>query len=61
MYSKANGVASRRIDVPTSHLESWQIPDPKVSYISRETESALQEELKMLEIFKEIFAPLLKQ
>lgn len=60
VLSKANGVASRRVDVPTNHLEEWQIPDLKFKYFTGESEDAQAEELKAMELNKEIFAPLLK-
>lgn len=60
VVSRANGVASRRTDVPTDHLEPWQIPDPKAKYFSGETEEGQLEELKAMELNRELFAPLLK-
>lgn len=60
VLSKANGVASRRIDVPTDHLEPWQIPDLKTKYFTGESEEAQVEELKAMELNRELFAPLLK-
>ncbi len=60
ILSKANRVASRRVDVPTDHLEQWQIPDIKINYFSRETEDAQQQEYQMSKLFQEIFAPLMK-
>ncbi len=60
VLSRANGVASRRVDVPTDHLEEWQIPDIKAKYYSGETEEAQAEEIKAMELSRELFAPLLK-
>lgn len=60
ILSKALGVASRRVDVPTDHLEAWQIPDPTIKYLSREYEEAQLEEAKTQELNKDLFAPLLK-
>lgn len=33
LISKSSGVASRRLDIPTSHLEPSQVPDPTEKYI----------------------------
>ena len=60
ILSGANRVASRRTDVPTDHLEPWQIPDTRISYFSRETEESQQQEYQMSKVFQELFAPLMK-
>ena len=60
VLSKANGVASRRVDVPTDHLEPWQIPDLKANYYTGESEESQVEEFKQQELNRELFAPLLK-
>ncbi len=60
VLSRANGVASRRKDVPTDHLEAWQVPDPNGKYYVGESEDAQIEEAKAQDITKEIFAPLMK-
>ncbi len=59
ILSKATGMASRRLDVPTDHLERGMVPDMKIKYIW-ETEQYIKEEGKNMELAKEIFAPLLK-
>ena len=38
-FSKAEGIASRRVDVPTDHLDPWAVPKP--AYIPLDGEEAL--------------------
>lgn len=57
--SKAAQVASRRLDVPTDFIPSYDIPDPGIKYISRETEEDFLAKKKGQQLAQEIFAPLL--
>lgn len=60
ILSRATGIASRRLDVPTDHLASpWMVPDPKKKYLVQDEEYS-RGKIKMQEVAKEIFAPLLK-
>ncbi len=59
VFSKAAGIASRRIDVPTDHLEPWRVPDPKIKYLIQD-EDYTRAEIEMLEVAKKIFAPVLR-
>ncbi len=59
ILSKALGMASRRIDVPTDHLEPWMVPDPSFKYII-ESEEDIINEYKKIELARELFAPVLK-
>ena len=59
IHSRAQGIASRRIDVPTDHLDSWMIPDPSFNYI-KESEQGVVEEYKKIELACELFASVLK-
>lgn len=51
---------SARVDVPTEHLSAEEIRLEGVKYFDARTESVQLEQLKSLEISKEIFGPLLK-
>ncbi len=59
-FSKATGMASRRIDVPTDHLDSAMVPNPKMQYVF-ETQKYIEEDVKLVEVAKEIFGPLLSR
>lgn len=58
-FSKITGVASRRVDVPTDFLDKDAVLNPKVTYVSRESEQDFLEKKNAQQIAKEIFAPLL--
>ena len=57
-FSKATRMASRRIDVPREHLASAMLPNPKMRY-DFETQEHIEESVKLVEVAKEIFGPLL--
>ncbi len=59
ILSKATGIASRRLDVTTDHLDPWMVPDARIKYVW-ETEEYIKEEGKVMELAKELFSPLLK-
>lgn len=59
IHSRAQGIASRRLDVPTDHLDSWQIPNLSFNYII-ESEQDVIDEYKKIELAREIFSPILK-
>jgi ABC-type Fe3+ transport system substrate-binding protein len=55
VWSRAVNAVSRRVDVPTDHLPSYSIPNPKTKYWDSDSEAAsgsIPEEAKIL---KEIF------
>lgn len=59
ILSKATGMSSRRLDVPTDHLIPWQVLNPNKKYIMQD-EAYTVEENTMREIAQRVFAPLLK-
>lgn len=59
VLSRAVGYASRRIDVPTDHLDASMRPGPGVKLVW-ESDTSLIEDEKNAEFIKEVFAPLLK-
>lgn len=59
-FSKATGMASRRTDVPTDHLDASMVPDPKKQYVF-ETQKYIEEDVQLVNVAREIFAPLLSR
>lgn len=59
LLSRAIGMASRRTDVPTDHLEASMMPNPKTILVW-ETEDYIKAEDKKMEFAREVFAPLLR-
>lgn len=60
ILSRATGIASRRLDVSTDHLAApWMVPDPKKNYLVQDEEYS-RAKMKMQDVAKEIFAPILK-
>lgn len=59
VFTRAAGYASRRMDVPTEHLEPWQMLDPKIKYVIQD-EDYTREEIGIPDIARAIFATLLK-
>lgn len=60
ILSKAAGMASRRLDVPTDHLDPWQIPDANRKYLWETDEDYMKSQPRNFELAREIFSPLLK-
>lgn len=59
-FSKATGMASRRIDVSTDHLDASMVPDPKKQYVF-ETQKYIEEDVQLVNVAREIFGPLLSR
>ncbi len=60
VLSKANAQASRRVDVPTDHLDPWMVPDAEMKYLWETDESYMKASERNFELAKELFGPLLK-
>lgn len=60
ILSKATAQASRRLDVPTEHLDPWMVPDAKMKYLWETDEDYMKAQEKNFELAKELFSPLLK-
>lgn len=59
-FSKATGMATRRIDVPTDHLDASMVPDPKKQYVF-ENQKYIEEDVQLVNVAREIFAPVLNR
>jgi iron(III) transport system substrate-binding protein len=59
-YSLSSGDPSRRLDVPTGHIDPQYIPEPGKSYILSESEDILLAQPEQAKKAKEIFGALLK-
>lgn len=59
VFSRAAGLASRRLDVPGDHLEPWAVPDPKIKYLIQDEEYT-RKEIEMQDLAKKIFAQALR-
>ena len=59
LLSKTIGMASRRVDVPTDHLEASMKPGQNAKLVW-ESEEYIRGEDKKMEFSREVFAPLLK-
>lgn len=57
--TKATQIASRRLDVPTDLISSFDVPSPNIKYISRETEEDFLAKKESQQIAQQIFSPLL--
>jgi ABC-type Fe3+ transport system substrate-binding protein len=55
VWSKAVNAVSRRVDVPTDHLPSYSIPNPKTKYWDSDSEAASAQIPEEAKILKEIF------
>lgn len=60
LFSKISGMASRRLDVPTDHLEPWMVPDPNRKYLWETDEDYMKAQGRNFELAREIFGPLLQ-
>ncbi len=60
IFSRAVGMASRRLDVPTDHLDPWQVPDIKRTYLWETDEDYMKAQPRQFELAKELFSPLLR-
>lgn len=58
--TKAQGVQSARIDLPTDFLNLNKIRNPSIDYFEMAKEENLPLRIKSMELAKEIFGPLLK-
>ncbi len=60
ILSKAAAQASRRLDVPTDHLDPWMVPNPKMKYLWETDEDYMKAQPRQFELARELFSPLLK-
>lgn len=60
VYSKATGKQSRRLDVPTAHLDPTTIRKPGVKYFDQTRRDFVLREPEFVKIAQEVFGPLLK-
>lgn len=59
LLSRTIGMASRRVDIPTDHLEASMIANPTMKLVW-EDEDYIKLENKKMEFAREVFAPLLR-
>ncbi len=59
ILSRATSMASRRLDVPTDHLQPWMVPNDKGKYILQDEDYTIEEN-QLRNVSKEMFASLLK-
>lgn len=60
IYSKATLLPSARVDVPTEHVDPWNIIQPGVKYVEADKEDFIRFDTKRWEIAREVFGNLIR-
>ncbi len=60
VYSRASGIQSARVDVPTDHLDADWLRDPAAKYLFADDADVLSREEEFTKLAKDIFRSLLK-